>query len=278
MEIKRRRKKTTTKKKVVNKKKKTAKAPRRYGKVELGLLKSLPVSNKREVVFEWCLNSGVVGGRRVTKKELAESLDLSKANLDKTIQTLERDNAKILSNSQSMRTQVLMMIRKAMNHIEKDRASALTHAAILENQIEFISKKIDETHKLPESRKVEKNLKIAEMNKWMYRLKMISRERIESLKTCFESTQAYTNFLELFASSGNPNGGKSMLSNAISEVEDPSALEENEEFLDKRSAIRILEDTGDKILPTQKFSLGDDANKNPNSGFEKLGDDPLEQE
>ena len=229
---------------------------------------ALPLAYKSEAILEWTINCGIIKGKRISKKELGETLGMDLKEVNEELEKMQALSAKSFEKRDIARQQIMSVVERLMNQLQSDRSRAVLHADILEAELEKTQKLLEDLGKLPETSATQRNAKRQEIGRYLNHFRELSRDKIESIRTLFESTESITRFLGLFTG-GRPNGKGEMGGGLRSVLDGGSEAPEGQDWVDHKKAIKILEDNQAGILPTQSVDLNSGP-RNPSAGFEEF--------
>lgn len=221
--------------------------------------------SKKENVLSWYINGGVVYGQRFGRAQLSESLDLTPQQFEKLYQETQQHVVGELENSGKLRQQVSGIIGRLIYQLQDDRGRLVIHADILEREIKRLCELMDIAREKKPKTEKEKETIDNEIKRLIYYLARISEQKIETLRALFEGSGKVNELLKIFASAKE---GSKM--NPDGDIVDSGA------YVDHRQVIKMIEDRGSTVLPSQKYDSPSSAGpRNPNADFEDLykGDD-----
>lgn len=224
---------------------------------------ALPMADKTDLVLNWSINGGVIGGRRYNRKELADALGLRQSDLMKVINTCEKSFETLFNTGEKAKKTLFKMIGQTYYQLQNDRARVVVHSDIIEEEIEIVRKRLIETRKRVALTTKEEQKKNQEINKLLGTFRSLSYQKIETSKTLIDCAEAQNRFLALFKA--NKDGQLIPETSQITGA-DTAGL------VDQRKAIALIEERSESILPEQDISSLDKGPRNPNKGFEEFKD------
>lgn len=227
------------------------------------LWSSLSLKDKESMILNWSVNGGVIAGRRYNRAELAKKLGLKDSEFSRMMDGCQRGFEEMFSKSAQMKTTVFAVAAKAIHQLQDNRARAVMHNDILDEEMTIIRNELEKVRKKVPKDARGQNVKDLEIGRLMNYFRSISYQKLESMRILLEATEGHNKFLELFASqkTGRIPGLQDL-------EEDASA--ERKEYVDQKSVIALLEDHARNPLPSHKDLTFDMGTKNPNAGFEAL--------
>lgn len=221
---------------------------------------TLALKYKQEVILAWHCNGEVMDGKRISRKQLAEILDVSEYRLLKLIESVKNLFSKMFDTQGKAKEQFYSIVGTLLYQLREDRARAVIHIDHLDKHIRIVSEKIEGVWEWSEGSADERNLKAKNLRSLMNYLRHLNAQRTESIKTLSQTSQATNNFLSLFCKKGESR----------IPMDDIDPADENLKYLDFRGAIKIIQDNVPSVLPTQSGHNFGKGNSNPNEGFEEL--------
>lgn len=218
----------------------------------------LSLKYKQEMILAWHCNGEVLDGQRISRKQLAQKLQVTEHRLLKLIESVKNLFSKMFGSHQKIQQQFYSIVGTLLYQIKEDRARAVMHIDHLDKHIDMVSKKIEDIWEDSEGSVQEHHLKMKNLRSYMKHLRQLNSQRTEGIKALSQTTQATNHFLNLFSNKG----------------ESKFPLGKNDEsegqtkFLSYQGAIRIIQENTPPVLPTQKNYQN--INNNPNEGFEEL--------
>lgn len=219
-----------------------------------------PLKEKSEIILDWSISGGVLGGRRYSKLELATCLGMTVGEIDRRLEDLQATSKNLFSEKSAIRDKVAILVDHAFSHVKDDKARAIMHANILEKELDFVKEKMMSclNSEIEEER--------AEVGRWISFYKTLSNQKIESIRILLECNESIVNLLGLFKSDSKNPGNKPK--GAFDGFLDQSEADSPEKILTRESAIELLEIHTAPNLP--RIKLQNSGPRNPNSGFEDL--------
>lgn len=239
---------------------------------EKEIWKALSVKDKESMILNWSVNGGVIAGKRYTHSELSKAMGLNPAQLSKILAVCQNSFEKMFETTQQMKQTVFAVAAKAIHQLQDNRARAVMHNDILDEELTIIRKQLKDARKKVAKNPTEQNRVDNEVNRLMTYFRSVSYQKLESIRLLLDATEGSNSFLAMFTSQKT---GK-MPGFQPEEAPDPAG---SAEYVDVRSAIQLLEDHGGSPLPSHRDLVFDQGSKNPNAGFEILkAQDPTEDE
>lgn len=215
-----------------------------------------PIRDKSEIILDWSVSGGIVGGKRYSRAELSQVLGMTYKEVEKKLEDIEKSSKSLFSDSSAIREKVSSLLDHTFYHAHKDKSRAILHANILEQQLEIVQEKMKEC--LETKDEVIKR----DLGRWMGFYKTLSYQKIESIRILLECNNAIVNLLALFKQGGRDSKDKGF----TPFMQDPDVAPEDS--ISREKAIELLENKVPPNLP--KTQAGNSGPRNPNSGFEDL--------
>ena len=222
---------------------------------------SLSLKYKQDAILIWYCNGGVLDGKRVSRKQLAERLGLTEYKIQKLIVAVKDGFTQMFNGREMIKQQVFTIAGTLLHQLSEDRARAVIHTDQLDEQVNRVRELLDKAYELSEAPYTEENIKRQKIASLMNHLRYLNAQRTESIKLMSKTSEGLNNFLGLFSSNG-----KSQIS--LDDIEESDA---GTKYLDYPSVIRVIEEKSASVLPTQNRQSQNKDNRNPNKGFEELG-------
>lgn len=208
------------------------------------------------MILEWSINSGVISGKRYTKTDLSEVLQLSKERIETILEDQEAQVIKSFSTTPGAASRVFKMVNSLAHQLEFNRSQILQHLEYLNNELMIHDQLRSD---MEPGSVVSRELGINQRS--------ISYQKIETIRLLLDSNDKFVNFLNLFNKSGGTNDPKKPGFGLVIPEDDGS---DPNKTLTRDEAIKLLENKDQSVLATQGSSDQGNQPKNPNSGFEDL--------
>lgn len=209
------------------------------------------------MILEWSINSGVISGKRYTKTDLSEVLQLSKERIETILEDQEAQVIKSFSTTPGAASRVFKMVNSLAHQLEFNRSQILQHLEYLNNELMIHDQLRSD---MEPGSVVSRELGINQRS--------ISYQKIETIRLLLDSNDKFVNFLNLFNKSGQGGDAKKPgFGIVLPEDQDTTNLNAT---LTRDEAIKLLENKDQSVLATQGSSDQGNQPKNPNSGFEDL--------
>ena len=226
---------------------------------------SLTLKDKEELILAWNINGGVIAAKRYSRAELCRILGLSHATIEKIVNNANKSFELLFREKSQMKNTVFAVAGKVIHQLQDNRARAVLHTEVLDEEIAILRSQIHEVRKRKVVERKDVLAKEAEISHLLGQFRSISYQKLESLRIMLECTEGHNRFLAMFSSQKKGGIGED------SEDDNPR----NGEYLDEKAIISLLEDRGENPLPTHKSVKINAGPRNPNLGFEDLqGLDP----
>lgn len=224
----------------------------------------LSKDQKEEIVYYWYIDSGAVCGRRFSKDKLKQILALESGEFDHILEQIRKDFHSVYASRKGLEVSVLELLGKTVDHIQRDRSRAVAHSDLIEQEFEKLIEEYHYVRAREAKTKKEEVLKNQELRNILSLVKSFSYQKIESLRLLYEGNDRVQNFFSLFSS-----GKKLALGPLGGDLEE----EKVEEKLDRKEAIKLLDEKLERVIPNTNFNST--GTRNPHDGFEEFKEDSL---
>lgn len=223
----------------------------------------LSIKDKEELILNWSVNGGIIAGKRFARKDLCHHLGMSATQLEELIEVSQRSFEKLFEAKERMKSTVYSVAGKVVHQLQDNRARAVQHSDILEEELSIVRAELAEARKKKPKNPTEKLRQEQEISRLMGYFRSISYQKLESMRILLECTEGHNKFLAMFTSqrTGKMPG--------LGDGEDPVA-QPGDDYVNQKNLVALLEDHVKSPLPSHRDLVFDAGPKNPNAGFESF--------